>query len=179
MGQNKYDIIFRRLFAKILDYIVFGIFSWLLVWIFVPETTYRFEKNTQNGEFSFVENSNVNSDFFLQYGEISLSLFLIVYFIVSHFFFGKTLGKAIFNVKVFDVEQKKPITFLQAFLRNTPDLIYALFIFFNHYHYLPFALLLIWNISNLIQVFSNKKYRTINDLFAKTVVLKTVKSENI
>ncbi|WP_312075639.1 RDD family protein [Chryseobacterium sp.] len=130
MEQNKYNTFYKRLLAKVVDYIILGIASRLFIWVFIPKTTYRFEASTQTGEFPFVENSNVSLNFFNNYGEIPISMFLIGYFVLCHFFFGQTLGKAIFNVKILDVEENRLISFLQAFLRNIPDFIYTLLIFF-------------------------------------------------
>lgn len=172
MLDNRYDTVYRRLFAKMFDYIIFAPIFWILNWVFIPNTTYNFNIEVKEGELPFVENPNPTLDFFYQYGELSISLFLIFYFVLCHFFFGQTLGKAITNVKVWDVSEEKKITFFQALVRNVPDLFYCFTIFFIEVEYLPFTLLAVWNITNVIQVFLSKKYRSINDLIAKTVVLK-------
>lgn len=172
MEQNKYDTIYRRLFAKIIDYTLIGIILKVFSLIFIPQTTYSINFDVQDGQNPIIENPNDNLNFWIEYGELTTALLLILYFIIFNYFFGQTIGKMITSVKIWNIDETTKLSFGQALLRNIPDLIYALIIFFISYEYLPFALIAIWNITNLFQVFSNKKYRTINDLIAKTVVLK-------
>ena len=172
MEQIKYDTIYRRFFAKIIDYFLIGILAKIFAFIFVPQTTYTINLDIKEGENPLIENPNTILDFWINYGELAISLFLILYFVLFHFFFGQTLGKMITNVKVFNVNETQKLNFSQAILRNTPDLIFALIVYFISLEYLPIIIISIWNISNLIQVFSSKKHLTINDLISKTVVLK-------
>lgn len=176
MEQIKYDTIYRRLFAKIIDYVLIGIIIKIFT-LFIPETTYNF--NFENPTFpeALTENPNSLLTFWTAFGELMTSIFLISYFVLFHYFGGQTVGKMITNVKVFDINETKKIDFKQAILRNVPDIFYALTIFFISFEYLPFTLLSIWNIANLIQVLSNKQYRTINDLLAKTVVIRNLRTE--
>ncbi|MNY71949.1 hypothetical protein D3C86_2104000 [compost metagenome] len=76
------------------------------------------------------------------------------------------------NVKVWNIDETKKLSFIQAILRNLSDICFVLITFFLDLEYLPIILISVWTVANVIQVFSNKKLRTIDDLIAKTVVLR-------
>lgn len=168
MEQVKYDTIYRRFLAKIIDYILLLTVGYILT-IFLPPTTYSFDiDNTK-----IPQNTDSVLNFWTNYCDLVLSIILIIYFVAFHFFGGQTLGKMITGVKVWDMSENKKITFKQSFLRSLPDISFALITFLFSYEYLPLVLICLWSIANLIQVFPDKKHRTINDLIAKSIVLKT------
>ncbi|OBW40939.1 RDD family protein [Chryseobacterium sp. MOF25P] len=168
MEQVKYDTIYRRFLAKIIDYILLLTVGYILT-VFLPPTTYSFDiDNTK-----IPQNTDSVLNFWTSYGDLVLSIILIIYFVAFHFFGGQTPGKMITGVKVWDMSENKKITFKQSFLRSLPDISFALITFLFSYEYLPLVLICLWNIANLIQVFPDKKHRTINDLIAKSIVLKT------
>lgn len=168
MEQMKYDTIYRRFFAKIIDYILLLIVGYVLT-IFLAETTYSFD--IDNTKIPQITDPVLN--FWTNYGDLVLSTILIIYFVVFHVFGGQTPGKMITGVKVWDISENKKITLKQSFLKSFPDISFALITFLFSYEYLPLALICLWNIANLIQVFPDKKHRTINDLIAKSIVLRT------
>ncbi|MEG1592401.1 RDD family protein [Chryseobacterium sp.] len=168
MEQVKYDTIYRRFFAKIIDYILLLIVGYVLT-IFLPPTTYSFDFDNAKIQ----QSTDPVLNFWTNYGDLVLSTILIIYFVAFHLFGGQTPGKMMTGVKVWDMSENKKITFKQSFLRSLPDISFALITFLFSYEYLPLVLICIWNIANLIQVFPDKKHRTINDLIAKSIVLKT------
>ena len=171
MEQSKYDTIYRRLFAKIFDYILIGIII-VIITLFLPETTYNFDFENPNIGNPLLKNPSTFLDVWTNYSDLIISFILVSYFVLFNFFSGQTVGKMIANVKIWDVDETKKLTFFQAILRNLSDVFFALITFFLDVEYLPIILISIWTIANLIQVFSNKKYRTIDDLIARSVVLK-------
>ncbi|MFL9833229.1 RDD family protein [Chryseobacterium terrae] len=172
MEQTKYDTIYRRFFAKIIDYILLLIVAYIFT-IFLPESAYSFNLDNDNIPQIVPQSTDPLLSFWTSYGDLILSIILVIYFIAFHLFVGQTPGKMITGVKVWDISENKKINFKQAFLRSLPDISLALITFFFSYEYLPFTLICIWNIVNVTKVLSDKKHRTINDLIAKSIVLRT------
>lgn len=170
MREAKYDTFYRRFFAKIIDYfliiLIIGLFALL-----IPKDTYQFNYNNLNSENPIIQNPNPISDFWAEYGNLISSLLLIIYYIIFNFFYGQTIGKMIVNVKIWDISETKKINFIQAILRNSPDIVFAIVTFFIVNQYIEIAIASLWILINLIQIFTNKKYRTLEDLIASTVVL--------
>ena len=176
LQQIKYDTIYRRLFAKILDYILIAIIIKIIT-LFLPETTYNFNFENPDIIDPLIKNSNPFLDIWTDYSDLIVSFIIFSYFVIFNFFSGQTVGKMIVNVKIRDIDEIKKLNFLQAVLRNLSDIFFALITFFIEVEYLPIILISIWTVANLIQVFSSKKYLTIDDLIAKTVVLRVSNSE--
>lgn len=176
LQQIKYDTIYRRLFAKILDYILIAIIIKIIT-LFLPETTYNFNFENPDIIDPLIKNSNPFLDIWTDYSDLIVSFIIISYFVIFNFFSGQTVGKMIVNVKIRDIDEIKKLNFLQAVLRNLSDIFFALITFFIEVEYLPIILISIWTVANLIQVFSNKRHLTIDDLIAKTVVLRVSNSE--
>ena len=177
MQQAKYDTIYRRLFAKIFDYILLGIIIKIIT-LLLPETSYSFDFKHPNISNALVQNSNLYLDLWTEHNDLIVSFLLISYFVLFHFFCGQTIGKMITNVKVWNLNETSKINFLQAFLRSLSDVFFAIITLSLDVEYLPLILISVWTVANLIQVFSNKKFRTIDDLIAKTVVLKISNPES-
>ena len=112
--------------------------------------------------------------------------------------FGKTIGKMICKVKVVNNEGEGPISFKQAFIRDSPAIILSLIgllyeiylsitsdfrivdLYDQQYvsnnlrlHSVLLLVPAIWMILELITMLTNKKRRAIHDLIGKTVVLRT------
>lgn len=169
MENHKYDTFYRRFFARIIDYflviLVLKIFT-----MFIPETQYTIEGfDIAQG---IKEVPDPMRDFWIHYSEAVESLVLIIYFVLFHYFGGQTIGKMIVSVKVMDFNKENRISFYQALLRNLVDVVFLILILFVSNEYITGGLGLIWLVANLIQIFSNKKFRTIEDLIANTVVLR-------
>ena len=177
MTEVKYDTFYRRIFAKITDYILIGILIKIFT-LFIPDSTFQFDFNNPNFEKGLIQNSNPLLDYWTAYGETTSSVILILYFIIFNFLFGQTIGKMIVSVKIRDISEENKITFIQAILRNISDITFAIFSIFITYEYINIILILIWLVANLIQILSNKKYRTIDDLIAKTVVLRILETKD-
>ena len=169
MENLKYDTFYRRFFARIIDYflviLVLTIFT-----VFIPETQYTIVGfDVAHG---IKEIPNPMRDFWIHYSEAVKSLVLIIYFVLFHYFGGQTIGKMIVSVKVLSFNEENKISFYQALLRNLVDIIFLILILFVSNEYITGGLGVSWLVVNLIQIFSNKKYRTIEDLIANTVVVR-------
>ncbi len=178
MIEIKYDTFYRRIFAKITDYVLIGILIKIFT-LFIPERTFHFDMNNPEFGKELTPNPNPLLDFWTNYGEITSSVLLILYCVYFNYFFGQTIGKMIVNVKIWDSSENKRISFLQAILRNSSDIAFLIITLLMPYKYFQIALIVIWILANLIQVLSNKKYRTIDDLIAKTVVLRVFENQTV
>ncbi len=115
--------------------------------------------------------------------------------------FGQTLGKMVCKVKVIDKSEKKPITYRQAFLRDSVVIILGLlFTFFAGSGFLdginpynrpetvnaeipPWMSFLswinsLWFFIEIITMLTNKKRRAVHDFIASSVVVK-IMSERV
>ncbi len=116
------------------------------------------------------------------------SLVSPVYTIVMHGLYGQTLGKMAMNVKVLDAGREEPIKFIQAILREAPQLvfniavIYLLIVFFPQNfdaetvksHFSVFAALSsAWVLADVLVFLLNARARALHDFLAGTVVVKT------
>lgn len=171
MELTKYDTSYRRFFAKIFDYVLLISVLWIISAL-LPQPSYSFDFNNPNPEKLLTKDSGSALDIWTEYNDLIKSFLVISYFVLFHFFAGQTVGKMIANVKVWNIDETKKLSFLQAILRNLSDICFVLITFIFNLEYLPIILILVWTVANLIQVFSNKKLRTIDDLIAKTVVIR-------
>lgn len=109
-----------------------------------------------------------------------------LYVILMHGFYGQTLGKMWMNVKVFDISEN-PITMLQSFWREFPQLVFNLGAIITgimalsidaesltmKYAYGIYATLAtIWGLADIVVFLSNNKRRALHDYIAGTVVIK-------
>lgn len=119
------------------------------------------------------------------------SLAGLAYAILLHGFFGQTLGKMLFKVKVIDVSEEVPITMLQALRRDAVPLVLMLFCFSQEiptifrigspydpgvhtfgpltWIFMSFGLLWFW--AEILTMLTNKKRRAVHDFIAGSVVI--------
>lgn len=119
---------------------------------------------------------------------IPLSLLVApVYKILMHGLYGQTLGKMYMNVKVLNATEE-PIKFVQAFVRETPQLIFNLGSIFigiaflgvnpedeNFQTIYKFLMTFagVWSLADILTFFTNDKRRALHDFLAGTMVVKT------
>jgi|LSQX01.2.fsa_nt_gb uncharacterized RDD family membrane protein YckC len=163
MKEIRYDTLYRRIVAKIIDYAILFFFIWLFS-IFVPNDYYKYNYETESLE--------LKGQFFHKYYDIIVGLFIAFYFISFHFLFARTFGKLITDVKLWDVNEKDKINFFHAFKRNIIDIILCVGLYFVSVDWISSILLLGWFLANFIQFCTNEKKRSLEDLIAGTVVLK-------
>jgi uncharacterized RDD family membrane protein YckC len=134
--DEKYNTFWLRLFARFVDSVLIYFPYFIIVLLF---------KNTITNNIDFfLKNDIINSDnanFLLKNGIINNSkiiLFIsilfpfidIVYNILSNKYFGKTIGKKIFGLKVLHLSEKRLLNFKEAILRNSYHIIDFLISFF-------------------------------------------------
>ncbi|HRH41145.1 MAG TPA: RDD family protein [Pyrinomonadaceae bacterium] len=124
------------------------------------------------------------------WGQVLLQLIGVSYYILMHYYFGQTLGKMLFKIKVLDISEQ-PITFFQAMLRSLPALIVlVLTINFSNPQIsegtassndiwvaknllvLITGLLSLFNLANAISLLVTEKHRALHDYIAGTIVVK-------
>ena len=120
---------------------------------------------------------------------ITFATFLpFVYSVYFHNKSGQTIGKRLVGVKVIDIDDINKISFYQAILRECIYLIAAVvglsytlflttqtdkpnFVIDAYVDFLNFPIYL-WPLLELVTMLTNYKRRSINDLLAKTVVVR-------
>jgi uncharacterized RDD family membrane protein YckC len=108
-----------------------------------------------------------------------------LYSIYLHGKFGQTVGKYLMKIKVYDVSEKKEISYKQAILRDiipfaSVVVVQFISLFLNDQsngflHSLLAAIgafVTIWTVLELITMLFNKKRRALHDFIANTVVLR-------
>lgn len=115
------------------------------------------------------------------------SLVFPIYSIVTHGFYGQTLGKMWFNVKVTDVSEE-PIKFKQAIWRDVPQLIFNIIsiiigiaalsydaesMSMKYVFGIYMTIAAVWGLADISVFFSNDQRRALHDYIAGTVVIKT------
>ncbi len=165
--MEKYQTLMPRLFALIIDAL-----------IFLP--------------LSFLDNWIKEANLF----PVMFSVWLLVmnmghpvYSILMHGFYGQTLGKMAMKIKVVDTYEK-PITFHHAVLRELPYLSFTFSLMFfampqtsnilEVSNFLPYSaeniitfLMFVWIFTNIAVFFVSDKCRALHDFVAGTVVIKT------
>lgn len=165
-----------RLYALSIDYLILFTTGFILIWIAGKDLTFAYMLTIPQG------------------------LFWVMYFVVMNTIYGGTVGKIIAKIRVTNPDGSK-IDFITALKRAAVDLFYAaIFIYVQltaltyfdpqQYASLDWVLRLsliqeyhpswyrfithsssIWLISELIILIFNKRYRTIHDYIAGTVVI--------
>lgn len=120
---------------------------------------------------------------FLIFGETSV----YAYFILAHWQGGQTLGKKLFKVRVVEkfYEESDP-SLVQCLLRLVPDFVFSALQWFLIYtietadeavfsgpEVLLIGLYCLWRLLDSLFALTNTKRRTLHDLIAGTVVLRT------
>lgn len=110
------------------------------------------------------------------------------YMIFMHGKYGQTLGKMYMNVKVVKVEKEEKISFGNAFLRESPQLLFNISSVVLGIVFLgenpeserlktPFGVFgfvtFVWAMADVTTFFYNEKRRALHDYIAGTVVVKT------
>lgn len=176
----KHDTLYRRAFARIIDFIIFAILNFIISLILSlfrkPRTmglvigednNPRIEmSNLNNTHFSLIEDWFTHNNFYT-------NLLFIVYMIFMNYYFGKSLGKMCTNLKVMNINEVDKISFLSAIKRSLFGLLYLPILYFFEDNLFVTIGIFIYFILNTFQVLSNNKKLTFEDLFAKTVVIKS------
>lgn len=166
---KKYNTFWPRLFAHVIDGLVLVPIDLLNDWI----------------EKTATDSSLIYS---LWYSANTIAIYL--YFILMHGYFGQTLGKMLFKVKVFDVSEQNQVSIKQAFFRDCIPLIMCILymMFFNPLSFnidqidifsdVPivfwfFAFFgLFWRILEIGTMLNDEKRRAFHDYIAGTVVIR-------
>jgi uncharacterized RDD family membrane protein YckC len=167
MEDNKYKTFWRRLFAQWIDGLVLMPLGLIGMWIM----------------------KSYDDVTILYLMQVFNSIAFYVYTISMHGAFGQTCGKMACGVMVMDKSEKSRISFHQAFMRDfiplTLMLIYLVFFnpiavkigqddIFNGPPILFFIfgfLNLIWSLTEIVTMLSNKKRRALHDFIAGSVVV--------
>jgi uncharacterized RDD family membrane protein YckC len=113
-----------------------------------------------------------------------------IYYVILTARYGQTLGKMAAGIKVLDVNEDRPVTFAQSFLResvfigfNTILLAYAVYLTVNdiprgdeqltNVDLVVAAWAYLWFFAEIVSALMNPKRRAIHDLIAGTVVVRT------
>ena len=152
--MDKYDTIWRRFWASVLDGIIISITNWLVL-LAIPSSIVPL----------------------ILSGAIS-----VCYYIFMHYAYGQTIGKMAARVKVLD-DSEIPINLGQSISRSLPQLIPVMYVisfltvnnakfsldaWFGVYGFSAF-----FTIIDIGVCLSNQKRRALHDLFAGTVVVRT------
>lgn len=165
MREEKYRTGLKRLWAAIIDSIVF------MPLLFVDKWLYNSNQN-----------HNVSTTWLI------LTSFLpIFYSIFLHYKYGYTIGKWVAKVKVLDVSENHTISLRQSIMRDIVLLfvqvisfIYILIYsysesqdsFLINYEDFTGTPLFIWTLAELLSMLANAKRRAIHDFIAKSVVVR-------
>ena len=164
MIEQKYTTSLKRIGAAIVDAIVFLPLLFIQQWYFKPD------------ENLFVYLGWLTCTFLIQ----------IIYSIVLHKKYGQTIGKWVTGIKVMDISEDKNITLKQSVRRticfSVVELAGLLYLSYkimrqqkysqDDYENVISICVLIWVAIEFIVMLSNKRRRTVHDIFAKSVVIK-------
>ncbi len=168
--KNKYRTFWRRVFAQIVDALIFVIPALVALSVIAPK---------------FEDPQLVNA-----YVNEALQFMLLAYFIVMHARYGQTLGKMATGVRVMDVSEERPVSWFQAVMRDSVPLVLALA---STIFLLAFGtrvedggftgtsalvansigfIMASWALAELITMLFNRKRRAVHDFIAGTVVVR-------
>lgn len=166
--MNKYNTLYARFFALILDSILLLPLGILSEW--------SEEFSDAPVKFQLIKIFIYSASFF--------------YVVLMHYFFGQTVGKMLMKIKVLDLSEK-PISFFQSVLRDIAQLlsIFVFVIFGDPEFFINqskdvaefaknpvansfYILLMIYGLADIIVFFTNEKRRALHDYIARTVVIR-------
>ena len=167
MQTEKYRTGLKRIWAAIVDAIVFMPFLLIDQWLFT---------SSQNSSLLF--------------GWIIFTTFLpIFYSIFLHYKYGQTIGKWVAGVKVLDITEEKNINLRQSMIRDSVYLIIQIIafcyfllralkennnaVFFTGFNDFSTTPLFIWSLLELMTMLTNSKRRAVHDFLARSVVART------
>jgi uncharacterized RDD family membrane protein YckC len=164
MVDIKYQTGLRRLIAAIIDGLIFLPIGFI------------------DSGISFSSESIVAHNIWL----ISISFLPILYSIFFHYYYGRTVGKALTGIKVLDISESRRMTFSQSCKR---DIFLVLAQSFSVIYFLstagkfentlfdsaslPDNFVILWTVIELITMLSNTKRRALHDFIAKSVVIRS------
>ncbi|RYE53026.1 MAG: RDD family protein [Sphingobacteriales bacterium] len=167
MDTEKYRTGLKRLWAAIVDGIVFLPFLLVEQWIY---------KTTSNISMLFAW-----ATFF--------AFAPLIYSVVLHYKYGQTIGKWVAAVKVLDISETRMLTFRQAIFRDIFYLLVAItgFVYYAvllrqtddqqsvlaDYSRFSDNPVFWWTLIELITMLTNSKRRAVHDFIAKSVVVRT------
>ncbi|MBL0202387.1 MAG: RDD family protein [Chitinophagaceae bacterium] len=164
MIEQKYTTTLKRIGAAIVDAIVF------LPLLFIQQYYFEPDKNP------ILYLSWLTFTFLVQ----------IIYSILLHKKYGQTIGKWVTGVKVVDISEDKNISLIQSIRRtlcfSIVELAGLLYLFYktvgqqiysqDDYENVLSISVLVWVAVEFVVMLSNKKRRTVHDIYAKSVVVK-------
>jgi uncharacterized RDD family membrane protein YckC len=165
MSEAKYHTGFRRLFASVIDGIIFTPLLMADLWVL---------NQTDNVWIVFA------------WTVFNASLYYL-YSIFFHYKFGRTFGKWIMRIKVIDHSETKLLSLKQAFLRDSVYVVIQLigFLYFlykvaatgdldliimDYRNFIDYSFLA-WMLLELLSMLTNEKRRAIHDRLAGSVVI--------
>ena len=168
--MDKYQTIIKRFWAANIDSLVTMVFLWMI---------------------TIAVFSNFSSPMVLFAVQALIGFISVFYYIILHFYYGKTLGKMAMKVKVTDTFGED-INLGQSITRSLPQLVPVLFMagfgvllsssaqqvdesekaFAENVINYTYAATMIWNVADIIVALSNDKHRALHDYIAGTVVVK-------
>lgn len=115
---------------------------------------------------------------------ILTALIPIIYSILTHYYYGQTVGKVVAKVKVLN-ESEKPIDFGQAILRSLPQLVPVMFAVSistadrsegsaaQFWEQTIYAFSTLFYLIDALVCVMNEKDRSLHDMLAGTIVVRT------
>jgi uncharacterized RDD family membrane protein YckC len=168
--KGKYSTFWNRFFAHWIDGFVFIPLSVLSIWLM---------------------NMFANDTYITYHIQSFNTIAVYLYTIVFHGAFGATIGKMVCGVKVIDKEENKELSYKQAFIRDSIPLFLSMVVVVISHPKVNFDLLgnssssffivlfsivgslsVLWSITEIITMLSNKKRRALHDFIAGSVVVK-------
>lgn len=167
MDTEKYRTGLKRLWAAIVDWIVF------LPLLLVAKWIYQCTSNTS-----------------ILFGwETFVAFAPLVYSVILHYKYGQTIGKWVATVKVLDISETRTLTLRQALYRDGFYLLVALIGVGYHgllltktadparvlsdYSIFADNPVFWWTLIELITMLTNRKRRAVHDFLAKSVVVQS------
>ncbi|MFH0261355.1 RDD family protein [Vibrio barjaei] len=167
MYANKYSNFWRRLFAVIIDGLVFLPLQWI---------------------DEYILSGAIGSVGVFLWGVVS-AILGISYYVVLHAKYGQTIGKMVMKVKVVDVSESRNITVKQSCMRDIVPIImlpftvyvYAQLAFFGKTWdsldqgsvFIIVSLIMIsWVVLESVSMLFNEKRRAVHDYIAGSVVVR-------
>jgi uncharacterized RDD family membrane protein YckC len=107
----------------------------------------------------------------------------VLYYVLMHFYYGRTVGKMVGRVKVLD-DSETPLNFGQSVLRSLPQLLPVMFAFsfstadetagsIALWAGLIYGFTGLFSIADVIVCLANDKRRALHDFIAGTIVVRT------
>jgi len=163
---HKYQTFWHRLFAGIIDWLVFLPYG--IVSAMIP---------TDSEMKIYIA------------ADLVFTLLWTLYVVIGHGKYGQTLGKKAMRIKVYDISEQKLIGYQRAFLRESISffisIAWSIYFFITvgdlnkkelitsgNFENIGLYISGIWFLVEIVTTLTNKKYRAVHDYIAGSVVIR-------